>query len=69
MFQLVSETAAKAGSEAAPNQEAQQELNKVQEELKKTQEELNTLKAEIQKKQEEVNMKCSHKFIIFTKLS
>nr|XP_014268193.2 nucleoprotein TPR isoform X1 [Maylandia zebra] len=50
---LVSETATKAGSEVAPNQEVQQELNKAQEQLSKTQEELSALKGEVQKKQEE----------------
>lgn len=55
LFQLVSETATKAGSEVAPNQEVQQELNKAQEQLSKTQEELSALKGEVQKKQEEVS--------------
>lgn len=64
--QLVSETASKAGSEAVPNQEAQQELNKVQEELEKTREELNTLKEEAQKKQEEVSMTWSQTIISTT---
>ncbi|CAI5642275.1 unnamed protein product [Oreochromis niloticus] len=50
---LVSETATKAGSEVAPNQEVQQELKKAQEQLSKTQEELSALKGEVQKKQEE----------------
>lgn len=54
MFQLVAETAAKAGSEAAPSQEVQQELTKAQEELNKAREELITLKAEVQNKQEAV---------------
>ncbi|KAL3987968.1 KAT8 regulatory NSL complex subunit 1 [Sarotherodon galilaeus] len=52
---LVSETATKAGSEVAPNQEVQQELKKAQEQLSKTQEELSALKGEVQKKQEEVS--------------
>uniref|UniRef100_A0A3P8NC41 Nucleoprotein TPR n=1 Tax=Astatotilapia calliptera TaxID=8154 RepID=A0A3P8NC41_ASTCA len=47
LFQLVSETATKAGSEVAPNQEVQQELNKAQEQLSKTQEELSALKGEL----------------------
>lgn len=55
LFQLVSETATKAGSEVAPNQEVQQELKKAQEQLSKTQEELSALKGEVQKKQEEVS--------------
>ncbi|KAL7386103.1 hypothetical protein ABVT39_004054 [Epinephelus coioides] len=50
---LVEETANKAGSEAGPSQEVQQELTKAQEELNKTREELNTLKEEMQKKVEE----------------
>uniref|UniRef100_A0A3Q4M528 Nucleoprotein TPR n=1 Tax=Neolamprologus brichardi TaxID=32507 RepID=A0A3Q4M528_NEOBR len=44
---LVSETATKAGSEVAPNQEVQQELKKAQEQLSKTQEELSALKGEL----------------------
>uniref|UniRef100_A0A669DHI5 Nucleoprotein TPR n=1 Tax=Oreochromis niloticus TaxID=8128 RepID=A0A669DHI5_ORENI len=47
LFQLVSETATKAGSEVAPNQEVQQELKKAQEQLSKTQEELSALKGEL----------------------
>lgn len=54
-LQMVTETAAKPGSEANPSQELQQELTKAQEELRKTREELNTLKEELQKKQEEVS--------------
>ena len=54
---MVEETAAKAGSEASPSQEVQQELTKAQEELNKVREELNTLKDEVQKKQEEVSRK------------
>ncbi|XP_078120990.1 nucleoprotein TPR-like [Sander vitreus] len=50
---LVEETAAKAGSEAGPSQEVQQELTKTQEERNKAREDLNTLKAELQKKLEE----------------
>ncbi|KAM9322514.1 nucleoprotein TPR-like [Pholidichthys leucotaenia] len=50
---LVSETAAKAGGEAAADQEVQQELKKAQEELTKTKEEVNSLKEGVQKKQEE----------------
>ena len=57
MPQMVEETAAKAGSEASPSQEVQQELTKAQEELTKAREELNTLKEEVQKKQEEVSRK------------
>lgn len=57
MFQLVEETSAKAGSEAGPSQEVQQELTKAQEELNKAREELNTLKEEVQKKQEAVSGK------------
>lgn len=49
LFQLVEEKAAKAGSEAAPSQDVQQELTKAQEELNKTKEELNKLKEEGQK--------------------
>lgn len=56
VFQVVEETAAKAGSEASPSQEVQQELTKAQEELNKAREERNTLKEEVQKKQEEVSM-------------
>ncbi|KAM6919272.1 LOW QUALITY PROTEIN: nucleoprotein TPR-like [Xenentodon cancila] len=50
---LVKETATKVGGEAAPSQDAQQELSNTQEELKNTQEELKTLREEMQKKQEE----------------
>ncbi|XP_034744113.1 nucleoprotein TPR-like isoform X2 [Etheostoma cragini] len=50
---LVEETTAKAGSEASPSQEVQQELTKTQEECNKAREDLNTLKAELQKKLEE----------------
>lgn len=57
MFQLVEETAAKAGSEVGLSQEVQQELTKAQEELNKAREELTTLKQEVQKKQEEVSRK------------
>lgn len=49
LFQLVEEKAAKAGGEAAPSQDVQQELSKAQEELSKTKEELNKLKEEGQK--------------------
>lgn len=54
-FQLVEEKAAKAGSEATPSQDVQQELSKAQEELSKMREELNKLKEEGQKKQTEVS--------------
>ena len=57
VFKLVVETAAKAGSEATPSQEVQQELTKAREELNKAREELKTLKEEVQKKQEEVSRK------------
>ncbi|KAK1878955.1 Nucleoprotein TPR [Dissostichus eleginoides] len=50
---MVGETAVKAGSEAGPSQEVQQELTKAQEELNKAREELSTLKEEAQKKVEE----------------
>ncbi|CAB1460394.1 unnamed protein product, partial [Pleuronectes platessa] len=50
---LVAETASKAGSEAGPSQEVQQELAKAQEELNKAREELKTLKEDVQKKQQE----------------
>lgn len=54
LFQLVEENAAKAGSEAAPSQDVQQELSRAQEELSKLKEELSKLKEEGQKKQNEV---------------
>lgn len=63
MCQLVAETAAKAGSEAAPSQEVQQELTKAQEELNKAREELKALKEEVQKKQEDVSRKILQTFI------
>ncbi|XP_068457993.1 nucleoprotein TPR-like isoform X2 [Clinocottus analis] len=50
---MVEETVPKAGSEAVPSQEVQQEVTKAQEELKKTVEELNVLKEEARKKLEE----------------
>lgn len=58
LLQLVEEKAAKAGSEAAPSQDAQQELSRAQEELNKTKEELNKLKEEGQKKVNEVISNC-----------
>ncbi|KAI4809983.1 hypothetical protein KUCAC02_018833, partial [Chaenocephalus aceratus] len=50
---MVGDTADKAGSEAGPSQEVQQELTKAQEELNQAREELSTLKEEAQKKVEE----------------
>lgn len=51
----MAETATKAGSEAAPNQDLTQQLSKAQEELVKSKEEVKALKEEMQKKQQEVS--------------
>ncbi|XP_008332910.1 nucleoprotein TPR-like isoform X1 [Cynoglossus semilaevis] len=58
---LVAETATKAGSEAAPNQDLTQQLSKAQEELVKSKEEVKALKEEMQKKQQETQ-KAQHDF-------